>query len=732
MLPITSALPGNFPSVNPLTGLDKEMNSGGSVSSTLTRLSNSALKRPLIASGDAVFGSTRSAKAAAPTLAEMPDLVLKTIIGYIRPEDMVPLATIFNTKQKAYFAKEINYGHIVSDTLSWVITIRDFDTALAKIQALRAKQRVLPLIRLGGHIYEMNPEDRPIAMALYAAEARLHYESTPSLASQLRAIEDKTSFCRLLIDQITAESSLRDVAARYAITSPSSLQELERLIVNTLAGEGGWAGKNARNVAVKFGIGEEGSIALLEQYIFTEAYRPLINETDTCGDIAERYGVFTSSGRIQLETYMVRHCIGIKAQRGENCVILAQQYEIITATGREYLEYYALGGVLGIEAGSGGNCLMLAEKYGICTPAMRNEIENFSIRTRLWEMAHIGNNCHELARLYGIVTPEGRTLLESYAINGVAKAEVQLGKHCDIVAKHYGIISHNARGVLENHAVEGLAGAYARQGNNCQLLATRHGISHPNARVALEKCSLQSLNTRKGNLRLTCHQIVAKYGIVTDEVRVALENHVVSTRGTRYIKCENDCHSIAVRLGLKTEAARLQLELSTIDFILDSKMEGGLNAVKIREKYRITQPKAVATLENKLIKGGDIQKDIQAGGHWRDIARKYGIQLMASLDVLQSDCVNAVAGNGVLAGENCQTLAERFGIISPIARVALEECYLDRAMADIRSGGNYRVIAARYGITSTPVLNKVIKQFVLSQYGNNRPVSGTQQNGVAV
>ncbi len=734
MLPITPALSGNFPFVNVLSGVNEVMNSVSPVSSTLTRLRNSVLRRPSKETSDDAFDSKRtgSSKTVAPTLTDMPELVLKFIIGYIRPEDIVPLTAVFNPQQKVYFSREINYGRIVRDSLSWVNSIRDFDMALAKIQALTAKQRALPLIRLGGHVYEMKPEDRPIAMALYAAEARLHYESTPHLAHKLRAVQDATSFCRLLAGEVTAERGLRDIAAMYAVTSPSGLQELERLIVNTMAGRGGWAGKNARDVAAKFGINDKESTALLEQYIFTEVYRSQINETATCGDIAERYGIYSPSGREQLEKYRVKQSIGMEAQSGRNCVFLAHRYEIITAAARECLEHYAAEGDMGAEAQSGGNCLMLAEKYGISTPVVRNLIENISIRNRLWGMAHAGYNCHDLATLYGIVTPEGRTLLEGYAVMGIAKAEVQFGKHCDVVAKKYGITSHIARSALEIHAVGGLAGANARHGMDCNRLASQYGIFSRNARIALEKCSLESLIARKCNMKRDCQQIADKYGIITDEVRAALENHVVNTRGKREIRYGNDCHDIAKKLSLKTVAARLTLELSTIEHIFGAKTEGRLNARKIRDKYQITHPTAVKMLELSLIKSEYVREEIHAGQHWWDIAGKYGITMMACLDELQLNCVNAIAGNALGIGGNCHTLAARFGVIAPTARIALEEQYLDRAMADIRTGGNYRVIAARYGINSTPVLNKLIKQYVLYQYGNDRPIPETQQNGAAV
>ncbi|XBS69376.1 hypothetical protein ABK905_23590 [Acerihabitans sp. KWT182] len=319
------------------------------VSSTLTRLGNTALKRKNSDAGDdsAKIKRPQTKKTARPTLWDMPELVLQSIISYIEPADILSIATMFNPEQKAYFSKEINYGRLVSDSLSWVVSIRDFDQALERIQTLPPRQRALPLIRLGGHVYQLEPGDRSVAMALFCAETRLHHAHSPSLAPQLRAIENASTFCHLLIGQVTPERCLREVAAGYGVTSPSRLRELERLIVNTLMGEEGWAGKNGRQMAAKYGICDESNITLLEQYIFTEMCRDDIGETATCEEIARRYGICSPKGREQLEAYRVRQFIGRKAQQGADCKELAKRYEITSTAARQCLEYYAVEGVLG-------------------------------------------------------------------------------------------------------------------------------------------------------------------------------------------------------------------------------------------------------------------------------------------------------------------------------------------------------------------------------------------------
>ncbi|XBS69378.1 hypothetical protein ABK905_23600 [Acerihabitans sp. KWT182] len=127
-------------------------------------------------------------------------------------------------------------------------------------------------------------------------------------------------------------------------------------------------------------------------------------------------------------------------------------------------------------------------------------------------------------------------------------------------------------------------------------------------------------------------------------------------------------------------------------------------------------------LEQRLLTSETLQRDIKNGDHWRRIAERYGITLMSCLDKLQLDCVNAVAVNAVRNGEGCQTIAMRYGIITPGARAALEEHYLERTMADIRAGDHYRTIAARYGMTSTPALSKLITQYVTYHNGNLTPL----------
>jgi hypothetical protein len=177
---------------------------------------------------------------------------------------------------------------------------------------------------------------------------------------------------------------------------------------------------------------------------------------------------------------------------------------------------------------------------------------------------------------------------------------------------------------------------------------------------------------------------------------------------------------VAVQFGTPPDLALWQLQAASNRWHAELAVQEGANVLTTAQRYGITSPEDIASLEQFAIWGNGapataVSRELDGGENISAVAEKHGLTTPGSIMQLVRYTVGSLspmsAGSAAARGENVQDIAKRYGFTEVPHLGCLEhhaigddDGPLNPAGQAVSRGENVLTVASRYGIT-TPVGN---------------------------
>lgn len=282
-----------------------------------------------------------------------------------------------------------------------------------------------------------------------------------------------------------------------------------------------------------------------------------------------------------------------------------------------------------------------------------------------------------------------------------AARRVKEGASCEIVAEDCGIRQEADRVDLELLSVEGPAGERVRQGESCDEVRRRFGFGSRLAGLKLEIIAAESADVaRRVAAGDATHDIAGELGLRDPEVLEYVEI-LVACNGpaSTAVRDGTPCGDVAQQYQIKSQDARLALEWEAIAGHAGRRVEGNESCELVARQHQVTMTEAVAELERRSVALGSAGKQARRGQNCETIAQKFGLRQQSSRLLLERMSIGGLAGMRVRHGDRCDKVASQYGIRESESLFVLENiAVMGRAGERVKAGESCYKIADEHGI----------------------------------